>query len=187
MLWFLGDWHLARKRWSSDNIQFSSPRFMLLPDFQIPSHLECPITDINSNVFTIKCQCDLERQGQEGFTRPGDIVIRFREKIKGPRDWKNALSWAHAEIFLGEGCAWSGSPSWPEAANLHLVSQAASGTAGLITCTRYTHPDNSLCLTPSCWPWSLVLLDRETRRSFLPLSCAHQGWRWCTQCQMVLG
>lgn len=150
---------------------------MLLPDFQIPSHLECPITDVNSNVFTIKCQCDLERQGQESFTRPGDIVIRFREKIKGPRDWKNALSWAHAEIFLGEGCAWSGSLSRPEAANLHLVRQAASGTAGLITCTRYTHPDNSLCLTPSFWPWSLVLLDRETRRSILPLSCAHQGRR----------
>lgn len=136
---------------------------MLLPDLQIPSHLECPIIDINSNVFTIKCQCDLERQGQESFTRPGDIVIRFREKIKGPRDWKNALSWAHAEIFLGEGCAWSGSLSQPEAANPHLVSQAASGTAGLITCTRYTHSDNLLCLTPSFWPWSLVLLDRETQ------------------------
>lgn len=39
---------------------------------------------------------------------PGDTVIRFREKIQGPRDQKIALYWAHAKIFPGASYDWCG-------------------------------------------------------------------------------
>lgn len=42
-LWFLEARHPTRKSRSSDDTYIASPRFMLMPGFQIPSHPECPI------------------------------------------------------------------------------------------------------------------------------------------------
>lgn len=112
---------------------------------------------------------------------PGDTIIRFREKIQGPRDQKIALPWVHAEIFLEQNCYYCGSLSQPAGVNPRLGSQSVSGIVSFVICAVNIQPDILSRLTSASGLGLWFYLTKKQSGSFLSHSafvpCAHHGWR----------
>lgn len=102
---------------------------------------------------------------------PGDTIIRFREKIQGPRDQKIALSRGHAEIFLEQNCYCCGSLSQPEGTNPCLGSQSVSGIVSFIICAVNIQPDISSRLTSASGLGLWFYLTEKRSGSFLSHPC----------------